>query len=104
MHWDFSPKVRQGAVGSCVGANSEGSQAKPDREQRPDDAPPGTKDIDKDKRVDRGLIHDIKKRIGAKDWVGISPDGTIWINEGGKASEWGHISDWDRSDKPGKRP
>jgi len=23
MHWDFSPKVRQGAVGFCVGANTE---------------------------------------------------------------------------------
>ena len=77
----------------------EQPKAKPDREQKPDDVPTNTKPIDQDKRVDRGLLHDVKKGLGAKDWVGVDPDGNIWINEGGKASLWGHLDQFDRSDK-----
>jgi hypothetical protein len=81
------------------GEQNSDQGAKADREQRPGGLPAGTRPIDKDRRLDRGLIHDIKKGLGAKDWVGIDPAGDVWINEGGQAAQWGNISDWDRSDK-----
>jgi filamentous hemagglutinin len=90
-------KLGQAMLSTNGGGDTSG--AKPDREQRPAGLPTDTKPIDKDKRLDRGLIHDIKRGLGARDWVGVSPDGTVWINEGGNAVEWGQISDWDRSDK-----
>ena len=70
-----------------------------EREEKPEGLPTGSKPIDKDPRVDRGKTHDIKKGLGATDSVWVSPDGKVWINEGGRAEEWGHINDWDRSDK-----
>jgi uncharacterized protein RhaS with RHS repeats len=69
---------------------------KPDREQRPDDVPTGTKPVDKDKRLDREKIHGIKGQIGAqpRDWVGIDADGNIWTNEGGSGANQGHYTDF----------
>jgi len=80
-------------------SDDDTTDAKPDAEQRPDGLPQGTVPIDKDRRLDRDLIHKIKQGLGAKHWVGVSPDGKVWVNEGGKAVEWGHINDWDRSHK-----
>ena len=49
-----------------------------------------------DKRLDRVKIHPIKDQIGArpKDWVGISPDGRIWTNEGEAAVDNGPYEDY----------
>jgi RHS repeat-associated protein len=71
-------------------------KVKPDREQKPDDAPEGTRGVDKDKRLDREKIHEIKRQIGAgaKDWVGIDREGNIWTNEGGQAANQGHYQDF----------
>jgi hypothetical protein len=88
--------------GSLGGANSEEQpSAKPDREQRPDDVPTGTKPVDKDKRLDREKIHGIKDQIGAgaKDWVGIDPAGNIWTNEAGKGANQGPYTDYINSGK-----
>lgn len=79
-------------------AESEG-EAKPDREQRPDDCPAGTLPIDKDKRLDRDKIHRIKSSnggigAGPKDWVGIDRNGNIWTNEQGSAVDHGHYTDY----------
>lgn len=70
--------------------------AKPDREQRPDNCPTGTKPIDKYPGLSTGDIHGIKAGVnaGPKDWVGISPDGNVWINEGGEGSDQGPLSDY----------
>lgn len=69
---------------------------KPDREQKPEGTPAGTKPINKDKRLDREEIHKIKDqlRAGAKDWVGIDPNGNIWTSEGGSPVDNGHYSDY----------
>jgi RHS repeat-associated protein len=75
--------------------NEEG---KPDREQKPDDCPAGTKPVDQDKRLDREKIHKIKGKgglnAGPKDWVGIDPNGNIWTNEGGHGTNNGHYTDY----------
>ncbi|MEH6418360.1 RHS repeat-associated core domain-containing protein [Pseudomonas sp. CGJS7] len=65
-------------------------KAKPSREQRPNDCPTGTKPIDKI-GLSKEDLHSVKDGInaGAQDWVGISPDGHVWINEDGKASDQG---------------
>jgi RHS repeat-associated protein len=72
------------------------SKAKPSREQRPDDCPVGTKPIDQWPGLSSDDIHGIKRGINAKgkDWVGISPDGKVWINEGGEGSEQGYLDDY----------
>jgi RHS repeat-associated protein len=72
------------------------AESKPNREQRPDNCPTGTKPIDKYPGLDRGDIHGIKDGInaGAKDWVGISPDGHVWINEDGEGSDQGPYEDY----------
>jgi RHS repeat-associated protein len=80
------------------GANSDDkSKAKPSREQRPDDVPAGTKPVDEDKRLDREKIHGIKDQLGAgaRDWLGIDKQGNIWTNEGGKAANQGHYTDFE---------
>jgi RHS repeat-associated protein len=80
----------------ATAAGNEKNEKKPDREQRPEDVPAGTKPIDQDKRLDRPKIHDIKRQIGAgaKDWVGIDRDGNIWINEGGTGANQGPYQDY----------
>ena len=92
-----------GGIAACVLAGvctlSDGNDAiepKPNREQKPEGCPVGTKPIDKDKRLDRKKIHGIKDQIGAgaRDWVGISPDGRIWTNEGGQAANNGPFEDY----------
>jgi hypothetical protein len=76
--------------------DAEQPAAKPDREQRPDDVPTGTKPVDEDRRLDREKIHSIKDQIGAgaRDWVGIDPEGKIWTNEGGKGANQGPFTDY----------
>jgi RHS repeat-associated protein len=88
-----------GLIGTGIGIAIGGlilSEAKPDREQKPDNCPAGTKPVDKDKRLDRGKIHGIKDQLGAapRDWVGITPDGRIITNEGGQAVDNGPYSDY----------
>ena len=97
-----------GAIGYGIGSvvdwalNENGNEAeaepKPDREQKPENCPTGTKPIDKDKRLDREKIHKIKGRgglnAGPKDWVGIDSDGNIWTNEGGTGVNNGHYTDY----------
>jgi hypothetical protein len=85
-------------VAACVlaGVCTFNEEAKPDREQKPDGCPTGTRPVDRDKRLDREKIHGIKGQInaGARDWVGISPDGRIWTNEGGVAVDNGPYTDY----------
>lgn len=84
--------------GDDTGSKSDDkSKAKPNREQRPDDVPSGTKPVDEDKRLDREKIHGIKDqlRAGARDWVGIDKQGNIWTNEGGEAANQGHYTDFE---------
>ena len=46
--------------------NDDGAaKPKPSREQKPDDCPPNTKPVEKDKRLDREKIHRIKDGLGA---------------------------------------
>ncbi|MBI3562866.1 MAG: RHS repeat-associated core domain-containing protein [Gammaproteobacteria bacterium] len=87
-------------VGGCIplpvnNEQSDDNQPKPNREQKPEGCPSGTKPIDQDKRLDREKIHKIKKGIRARprDWVGVSPDGRIWVNEDGTPSYVGNIDD-----------
>jgi hypothetical protein len=69
------------------------SGAKEDSKQRPDDAPNGTKPIDK-AGLTREEIHKIKRGInaGAADWVGVDQDGDVWINSGGQGENLGHYT------------
>lgn len=87
-----------GMVATCVvaGVCTFNEEAKPDREQKPDGCPTGTRPVDRDRRLDREKIHGIKGQInaGARDWVGISPDGRIWTNEGGVAVDNGPYTDY----------
>ena len=87
-----------GMVAACVlaGVCTFNEEAKPDREQKPDGCPTGTRPVDRDKRLDREKIHGIKGQIGAgaRDWVGISPDGRVWTNEGGVAVDNGPYTDY----------
>ncbi|MCA2971663.1 MAG: RHS repeat-associated core domain-containing protein [Acidobacteriaceae bacterium] len=86
-----------GGVAACALAGvCTFNEAKPDREQKPDGCPTGTRPVDKDKRLDRPKIHGIKDALnaGPKDWVGISPDGRIWTNEGGIAVDNGPYTDY----------
>jgi hypothetical protein len=80
-----------GAPGACAQM-----AAKPPREQRPDNCPTGTKPIDKVPGLTKDDIHGIKDGInaGPRDWVGISPDGNVWINEGGVGSDQGPLGDY----------
>jgi len=70
--------------------------AKPDREQRPQDCPAGSKPINQYPGLSSSDIHKIKRGINArgKDWVGVSPDRSIWVNEGGEASDQGKVDDY----------
>ena len=69
---------------------------KPAREQRPNGCPAGTKPINQFPGLDKDGVHKIKKGINARpaDWVGVSPDGKIWVNEGGEAADQGHVEDY----------
>jgi len=69
---------------------------KPAGEQRPNGCPAGTKPINQFPGLDKGGVHKIKKGINARpaDWVGVSPDGKIWVNEGGEAADQGHVEDY----------
>ncbi|MEZ5892445.1 MAG: RHS repeat-associated core domain-containing protein [Parvularculaceae bacterium] len=68
------------------------------RSSKPTDAPAGTKPIDKS-GLGKEKIHEIKDGIGAgpKDYVGVTPDGTIIVTdpETGKAEDAGNVSDYD---------
>jgi hypothetical protein len=100
----FTPGCRQAVAEGARGLtkaldnvlNNESAKPKPDREQKPEGCPVGTKPIDKDRRLNRGKIHGIKDQINAdpRDWVGISPDGRIWTNEGGQAVDNGQFEDY----------
>ncbi len=87
-----------GMAAACLlaGVCTFNEDAKPDREQKPDGCPTGTKPVDRDKRLDTRKIHGIKQQIKAapRDWVGISPDGRIWTNEGGVAVDNGPFTDY----------
>jgi RHS repeat-associated protein len=69
---------------------------KPNREQRPKNCPTGTKPIDQWPGLDSDGIHGIKRglRAGPKDWVGVSPDGHVWVNEDGEGSDEGPVDQW----------
>ena len=95
--WDLPFEVPHLCLkGMCIPNPMMNEKSKPDREQKPDNCPTGTKPVDKDKRLDRGKIHDIKRQLGAapKDWVGIDRDGNIWTNEGGEATNNGPFTDY----------
>ncbi|HEK1253226.1 TPA: RHS repeat protein, partial [Pseudomonas aeruginosa] len=70
-------------------------------EKKPKDCPPGTKDIDKAKNDygwDKDTLHGIKSGAhggmsNGKSWTGITPDGEVGINEGGKWQPQGHWED-----------
>jgi RHS repeat-associated protein len=80
----------------CNEMLNEEEKAKPDREQKPNGCPTGTRPVDRDKRLDREKIHRIKDGISAEpnDWVGISPDGRIWTNSNGRPVDNGPFSDY----------
>ncbi|HEY5971430.1 MAG TPA: RHS repeat-associated core domain-containing protein [Pseudoxanthomonas sp.] len=80
----------------CTVPNAQISEAKPSRGQKPDNCPTGTKPIDKVPGLSKDDIHGIKDGInaGPRDWVGISPDGHVWINEGGEGSDQGPLGDY----------
>lgn len=87
-----------GALSAFNGYLSKKSNhgSKPSREQRPDDCPAGTRPIDQWPGLSKDDIHGIKDGVnaGPKDWVGISPDGSVWINEGGVGSDQGSFEDY----------
>jgi RHS repeat-associated protein len=67
---------------------------------RPNGLPTGTLPIDQI-GLTRDQIHGIKQGygIGAKQWAGIAPDGTIWVNDGtGNAEEVGCLDPEDSED------
>ena len=79
------------------------SYAKPPKqsglgEQRPDNAPPGTLGLDEAGRKlgwDKDKTHGVKNgatggMAGGRTWIGVAPDGTVGINEGGSWSPQGH--------------
>lgn len=97
-----------GAAGFGVGAwgtnefwnwyNNENSNQ---NEKRPNNCPTGTQDIDSAKnkyKWDKDKLHGIKDAAhggmgNGKSWTGITPDGTVGINEGGKWSPQGNWKD-----------
>ncbi|KAB8194411.1 type IV secretion protein Rhs, partial [Lysobacter maris] len=85
-----------GYVGNAIQNLWSSSKRKPSREQKPEDCPAGTKPIDQVPGLSSEDIHRIKDGVsaGPRDWVGISPDGNVWINEGGEASDQGHFGDY----------
>jgi hypothetical protein len=70
-------------------------------ETKPNDAPPGTIGLDQAGRKfgwDKDTGHGIKDAAtggmaGGRTWVGVAPDGTVGINEGGRWSPQGHYND-----------
>jgi len=59
----------------------------PQSEKRPKNVPPGTRGIDEVKGkygLDTDDVHGIKKALGngARDWTGVTPDGTVGVNDG----------------------
>jgi len=70
-------------------------------EKRPTDCPPGTIDIDKAKTKygwSKERLHKIKGSAhggmsSGKSWTGITPDGTVGINEDGHWAPQGHWGD-----------
>ncbi len=92
---DFSNKDEVPAPESEDHSPNEG-RGKPAVESRPDDAPTGTKPIDRS-GLTHTEIHNIKEglRAGAKDWVGISPNGdVITADSDGRAINNGHWEDF----------
>jgi hypothetical protein len=73
----------------------------------PDDAPPGTLGLDKAGKKygwDKDTTHGIKDEASGgmsngRTWVGVAPDGTVGVNEGGK---WSPQTSIDL--RPGKKP
>jgi hypothetical protein len=78
--------------GAC---NRQYSKAKPDREQKPPNCPVGTRPIDQ-WGLSKDDIHTIKNGInaGPKDWVGVDPEGNVWTNEDGEASDQGPMDNY----------
>ena len=93
----FVPSTMDAAACEMPGSGPCGmmSKAKPNREQKPPNCPTGTKPIDQ-LGLSKDDVHTIKSGInaGPKDWVGIDPEGNVWINEDGEASDQGPKDDY----------
>ena len=93
------------------GADSEGGKNSNQQSglgtSAPDNAPPGTLGLDKAGRKygwDKDTTHGIKDEASGgmsngRTWVGVAPDGTVGVNEGGK---WSPQTSVDL--RPGKKP
>jgi len=96
----FGSKAKSEAT-EGTGSEAQGNNSKQQSglgEQKPKDAPSGTIGLDQAGRKngwDKDTTHGIKDAAtggmaGGRTWIGVAPDGTGGINEGGHWSPQGH--------------